>query len=127
MTTTDSDRVVARSRAGLIGLLIGAGVLHFIVPRMYERIVPGIFGNPRRVVHVSGLAEVLCGAMLAVPATRRLGAWSALILFVAVYPANFKMALDAGRPRDVISWGAWLRLPLQFPLFAWAYRHTRDD
>lgn len=126
MAPTDSDRAVANSRAALIAVLVGAGILHFVIPRLYEKIVPRMFANPRRVVYVSGLAELLCGSMLAVPKTRRLGTWSTLILFVAVYPANIRMAMDAGRPHDVLSWGAWLRLPLQFPLFAWAYRHTRD-
>lgn len=114
----------ARSRIGLVALLVGAGILHLVVPRFYESIVPRWAGDPRRVVVVSGLAEIAIGTMVAVPPTRRLGAWLALITFVAVYPANIQMALDAGRPHDAISWGAWLRLPLQFPLFSWAYRHT---
>lgn len=114
-----------RSRRGLVGLLIGAGILHFVVPSVYERIVPRVFTNPRAVVYWSGVAEIVTGTLVAIPRTRRLGAWSALVLFVAVYPANIQMAIDAGRPHDALSWGAWLRLPLQFPLFAWAYSHTR--
>lgn len=98
--------------------------MHLVVPRFYEAIVPKWAGDPHRVVLASGLVEIVIGSMLTVRPTRRLGAWLALILFVAVYPANIKMALDTGRPHDAASWGAWLRLPLQFPLFAWAYRHT---
>lgn len=108
-----------------MALLVGAGILHFVVPSFYEKIVPRVFGHARGIVYLSGLAELGTGVLLALPRTRRFGAWAALVLFVAVYPANIQMALDAGRPHDVESWGAWLRLPLQFPLFAWAHRHTR--
>jgi uncharacterized membrane protein len=60
-----------------------------------------------------------------VPRSKRLGAWCALVVLVAVYPANVHMALEAGRPRDPYSVAAWLRLPLQFPMWRWAFRHTR--
>jgi uncharacterized membrane protein len=53
----------------------------------------------------------------------------ALVLFVVVWPANIQMALDGGIPgagfpanSAVLS---WLRVPLQLPLFVWAYRQTR--
>lgn len=114
-----------RSRFALVALLVGAGIVHFVVPSFYEKIVPRILGNPRGIVYASGVAEFATGVLLVLPRTRRVGAWAALVLFVAVYPANIQMAIDTGRPHDVESWGAWLRLPLQFPLFAWAYHHTR--
>ena len=71
------------------------------------------------------MAELTAGALVANRGTTRLGAWMTLAVLVGVYPGNIKMALDAGRPRDVAGWAAWLRLPLQFPLFWWAWRHTR--
>jgi uncharacterized membrane protein len=47
-----------------------------------------------------------------------------MALFVAVFPANLKMAFDAGLPargtRRAIALTAWLRLPLQVPLILWA-------
>ena len=105
--------------------MVGAGVLHFVAPDFYERIVPKWIGHERAVVAWSGVAEVLCGVLLAVPRTRRLGAWLTVATLVAVYPANLQMAVDAGRPHDPAEWVAWLRLPLQFPLIACAHHHTR--
>jgi len=102
--------------------MIVAGIAHFVVPGFYERIVPGWAGDPKRVVWWSGWAEIACGTLVAVPKTRRLGAWAALTVLIAVYPANIKMALDAGRPHDAESWGAWIRLPFQLPMWWWAYR-----
>ena len=114
------DPALERSRKGLVGMLIGAGILHFVLPKFYERLIPSQLGNTRAWVYGSGVAEMVCGAMVANPRTRRAGAWAALGLLIGVYPGNIKMAVDAGMPHDVESWGAWLRLPLQLPLWRWA-------
>ena len=52
-----------------------------------------------------------------VPLTRA-GAWATVLLLIGVFPANVQHALDDGGL-------VWLRLPLQWPLIAWAHRHTR--
>jgi uncharacterized membrane protein len=52
------------------------------------------------------------------PRTRRLGGWASVALLVGVFPANVQHALDDGG-------AVWLRLPLQWPLIAWAHRQTR--
>lgn len=114
-----------RSRLGLAVFMVGAGIMHFVAPRFYEQIVPRWIGHEKQVVAWSGVAEVLCGALVAVPRTRRLGAWLTLVTLVAVYPANVQMAIDSGKPHDAMSWGAWLRLPLQLPMWRWAWKHTR--
>ena len=114
-----------RSRYWLAAFMVGAGVLHFVSPAFFERIVPKWIGHEKAVVAWSGVAEVLCGVLLAVPRTRRLGAWLTVVTLVAVYPANLQMAVDAGRPEQPAEWVVWLRLPLQFPLITWAHHHTR--
>jgi uncharacterized membrane protein len=100
-----------------------------VVPSSYQRIVPRVLGHAAGMVAVSGVVEIGAGVLVAVPRTRRLGAWVALVLFVVVWPANIQMALDGGIPgagfpanSAVLS---WLRVPLQLPLFVWAYRQTR--
>lgn len=100
--------------------------MHFLVPGVYEKIVPRWLGHEQAVVRWSGVAEALCGALLALPRTKRLGAWLTVVTFLAVYPANIQMAIDTGVPQDAFGLGTWLRLPLQLPLIRWAYRHTGD-
>ena len=102
----------------LAALLAVAGAAHFVVPRPYQRIVPEVFGDPAFWVRWSGVAEIACAGLVAHPRTRRVGALAAAGLFIAVYPANVKMALDG----DVLAGLAWARLPLQVPLVLWAYR-----
>lgn len=105
--------------------MAGAGVMHFVAPGFYTKIVPRWIGHERAVVAWSGVAELLCGLLVAVPRTRRVGAWATVVVLVVVYPANLQMAVDAGRPADAMGWAAWLRLPLQVPAIVWAQRHTR--
>lgn len=117
------------SAALLCGLLVGVGTLHLVHPRPFEEMVPDGLGNPRLWTYASGAAELAGAALLAIPRTRRLGGWWLAALLVAVFPGNVQAALDGGMaaappPLDSPI-AAWLRLPLQLPLVAWALRHAR--
>jgi uncharacterized membrane protein len=101
-----------------------AGVMHFVKPRAYSRIVPPWLPHPREVVIASGIAEIAGGLATLHPATRRAGsAWSIATL-IAIFPANVQMALDAERFKDHVPGGEaalWARLPVQALFIAWAY------
>jgi uncharacterized membrane protein len=110
----------------LAGLLGGMGVLHFVAPKPFVKIVPKALPNPEFLVAVSGVAELACAALVAAPQTRRLGGISSVALFLAVFPANVQMALDA---REGPAWyrnGCYARLPLQAALIAWALQVSKD-
>ena len=124
-TTNAHDRS-RRIRLALAVFMLGIGTLHFVNPKPFMKIVPHVLGHERALVYASGVAEMLSGALLLSPRTKRIGGLAAAATMVAVYPGNFQMAFDAGRP-----WGSlyaaavWLRLPLQLPLIAWALRARR--
>ena len=114
-----------RSRLRLAGFLLFMGVLHFVAPRPFDRIIPKwVPGRPRTWTYLSGACELSSAALLAMPRTRRLGAYAAAATLVAVYPANVQMAID-NRPNTAFGVGMWARLPLQFPMIAWALRHRK--
>lgn len=124
----DADPPRDRARLRAAAMMVGMGVLHFVIPRPFERIVPRWFPWRREAVVVSGVAEIASGALLAVPRTRRAGGWLMLVTVLAVYPANVQMAIDASRGRPQVrvpAWLAWLRLPLQLPMLARAWSFTR--
>ncbi|MFN2479652.1 MAG: hypothetical protein ABR615_10850 [Pseudonocardiaceae bacterium] len=106
---------------GLVVLLTSTGVLHFAAPASFDTIVPAqLPGAARTWTHLSGVAELLVAALIAVPRTRRFGGLLAALLFVAVFPANVKMAIDwFDRPvwMRALAYG---RLPLQIVLVLWA-------
>ncbi len=74
------------------GLFIAAGLNHFVAPRAYRAIVPPGFGDPARVVAISGVAEVAGGVGVLLPRTRRISGLALIALLLAVYPANLHMA-----------------------------------
>jgi uncharacterized membrane protein len=117
-----NDRLRAASPWLLAAVLVGAGSTHFLTPDPYDAIVPSFLPAPRAWTYGSGVAELLVGAAVAAPRTRRHGATAAAALFVAVFPANVQMALDPG---DVPRWLAIARLPLQVPLVLWALQVRR--
>ncbi|MVN76043.1 DoxX family membrane protein [Hymenobacter sp. HMF4947] len=103
-------------------LFVGAGLLHFLKPETYLRIMPPALPAPRLLVLLSGVAEVAGGLGLLLPATRRWAAWGLLALLLAVFPANVYM-LQIQAQLHIPAWVAWARLPLQ-PLLMWGVWHA---
>lgn len=104
----------------LAALFVGAGVLHFLKPQGFDRIVPPGLPLPARTATLlSGAAELAGGLGLLHPATRPAARWGLLALLVAVFPANVYMAQEAERFRPLPAWALWARLLLQ-PLLMWA-------
>jgi uncharacterized membrane protein len=110
----------------LANFFIGAGINHFVMPRAYEQIVPPpLRSNARRIVQVSGMAEIAGGVGVLVPATRRLSGIALVALLAAVFPANVHMARQPQRFRRIPRWALYGRLALQPLMMLWAWRATR--
>jgi uncharacterized membrane protein len=104
-----------------------AGVMHFVFPEPYLRIMPPYLPWHYGLVLISGVAEILCGVALLFGRWRRIAAFAVIILLFAVFPANIYMAV-AHVPFPGFmgnAWVQWLRLPLQFVLIAWAWQYAK--
>ncbi|GAB3301571.1 DoxX family protein [Hymenobacter tenuis] len=108
-------------------LFIGAGILHFVVPAGFLRIVPPYLPAPLLLVYLSGAAELAGGLGLLLPATRRLAGWGLILLLIAVFPANVYMLQTHGAGLPVPVWALWLRLPLQAVLMAWVWWSSKGE
>lgn len=111
--------------------MVGAGVNHFVTPEPYIAMMPAEIPEHMHamLVVISGIAEILGGLGLILPATRRLAAWGLIALYLAILPANLNMALNhlpLGKT-PVAPWLLWARLPLQLVLISWAFWYTRPD
>jgi uncharacterized membrane protein len=113
-------------RVALAALMIFAGVLHFVIPKGYARMVPRYLPAPFALVYISGVCEILGGAGILVPMAARFSAWGLIALYIAVFPANLNMAVHHISPgrKPVNPILLWLRLPLQLPLIYWAWLYT---
>ena len=108
--------------------MVGIGLLHFLVPEPFVRIVPAALPSPLLLVYLSGGAEIAGGLGLLLPRTRRLAAWGLIALYVAVFPANVNMAVNGvqlTKDGHVPCWLLWARLPLQLAFIGWAYSFTK--
>jgi len=109
----------------MAALYAGAGVLHFVAPAVYARIVPPYLPAPLALVYLSGAAELAGGLGLLLPATRRLAAGGLILLLIAVFPANVYMAQHNAELFQLPAWLLWARLPLQGVLIWWAWQFAR--
>jgi uncharacterized membrane protein len=115
----------SRSQRLLAGFFISAGVNHFLIPGVYERIVPpSMRGQAGRLVQISGVAEVAGGVGVLLPQTRRAAGLGLIALLAAVFPANVYMARAPESFRKIPRWALWARLPLQPLMMWWAWRAT---
>jgi len=128
--STESSSRLDLPLAGLAALFLGSGTLHLVKPQVFEPIVPSALPDARKVVEVSGVAEIVCGLGLLHPKTRRIAGLASAALLVGVFPANVQMSVDAGkranRKRTPKSAGFFAgtvaRLPLQWPMIKVALR-----
>lgn len=104
---------------------VAAGANHFINADFYVRMMPAYLPWHDALVAISGVAEIVLGAMLLVPQFQVMAAWGLIALLVAVFPANLNMALHADQFATMSPLGLWIRLPIQGLLIAWAYWYTR--
>jgi uncharacterized membrane protein len=109
------------------GVFIVSGILHFVMPAPYVRIVPPLFPQPKALVLISGGAEILGGAGLLISRLRRPAGFGLALLLVAVFPANIYMAVAHVPATGLLGnrWLQWLRLPVQLPLIWWAWHYAR--
>ena len=107
---------------GLMYIL--AGVIHFVQPRFFLKIVPPYLPYPNALVIISGLVEIVLGALLFVPSLRTWAAWGIILLLIAVFPANLYMAYDP-KFSGISPFIRWGRLPIQLVLIWWAYQYTK--
>jgi uncharacterized membrane protein len=114
------------STAQTIGLVLAAifyaaaGVLHFVKPGAYLKIMPPYIPYHLPLVLISGAFEILGAIGLLIPRLRRPAAWGLVALLIAVFPANIYMAtnpVEAGAA-SLAPALLWARLALQ-PLLVW--------
>ncbi len=108
---------------GFAFILTVAGIYHFVNPQVYYPLMPDWFPKPAANV-AGGIAEIVIGITMLVPATRLYGLYAAAGLMVIFLPLHL---IDLFRDRPVLfnKTAAAVRLFLQFVLIAWLVWEAR--
>ncbi|WP_339629805.1 MauE/DoxX family redox-associated membrane protein [uncultured Maribacter sp.] len=106
-------------------LYIFAGIMHFMKPKMYLRIMPRYLPFQKPLVLLSGLAEIMLGIGLFFETTKDISLYGIIVMLAVFLLVHFYMLSSkkagAGFPR----WILLLRLPLQFVLMYWAFFYLK--
>lgn len=137
MVAVGGWRIIGRmERARTIARIIMAvamvvvGIVHFVWPAPFVRIVPPFLPAPLVLVYVSGAFEIALGLGLLVERARRWAGLGLIALYLAVFPANLYQALEEVPFEDggaISATVLWLRLPLQLVFIAWAWWVSRPE
>ena len=119
MTPESKFRRAARILLGVA--LIGQGINHFIAVDFMVKMIPPYLPEPLLLVQLSGVAEILLGALVFVPRWRRLAGFGIVALLFAVFPANLQMALHPEQWPDLPEAALWIRLPFQLVFLYWTW------
>lgn len=122
-----------RNRLRLAGLGIvfawffGGGIGHFVITDFFAGIVPPwIPVDPRLLVYVSGVFEILGAIGILIPATRQWAGNGLFLLTLCVTPANLHMTLHPELFPDFPPVLLQLRLAIQVALLACIWWSTRE-
>lgn len=104
---------------------IVAGVNHFRAPEFYLNIMPPYLPWHEAAVLWSGVAELLLGIGVLIPATRKLSCWGIIALLVLFLPVHIHMLANADLYPEAPVGFLWLRFPMQLVLGLWAWWHSK--
>ncbi len=103
---------------------IAAGINHFLKPGFYLNIMPAYLPWHESLVALSGVAEILLGALLFIPRYRSLAAWGIVAMLIVFLMVHIEMIRTAEKYPKITPMFLWIRLVLQAPLILWAYWYT---
>lgn len=109
----------------MAGMYILAGLMHFVKPKMYMRIMPRYLPNHKFLVLLSGVAEIVLGAALLFSETKAFAIYGIIVMLVIFLLVHFYMLSGEKASAGIPKWLLILRIPLQFFLMYWAWIYLR--
>ena len=105
------------------------GIRHFTDPQYFLDIVPPQLPFKLFLVYLTGLIEVVGGAAILSPKSRKVGAYLLMFLLVSVFPANIYLYVSE-TPQSLLGiskMDALIRMPFQIPLVLLAYWYSKKN
>jgi uncharacterized membrane protein len=104
-------------------IYVFAGIMHFIKPKIYMRIMPTYLPNHKLLVLLSGVAEIILGIAICFKEIRSLAVYGIIAMLVVFLSVHFYMLSGEKASAGIPKWLLILRIPIQFALMAWAYMY----
>jgi uncharacterized membrane protein len=104
-------------------IFIGSGVMHFILPDTYVKVMPDFIPYPLACVLISGVLELAGGVGLLMPKWRNRASWLIVALLLSFLAVHIPHIMNGGRVMDGITLplaAVWGRLAFQAVFIVWA-------
>ncbi|OUS02114.1 hypothetical protein A9Q86_05540 [Flavobacteriales bacterium 33_180_T64] len=105
----------------MAGLYVVAGLMHFIKPKLYMRIMPRYLPLHKQLVYLSGIAEIFLGISLCITSLRLISIYGIITMLLVFLLVHFYMLSGKKAAAGIPKWILLLRIPLQFGLIYWAW------
>lgn len=105
----------------MAAMYVFAGIMHFIKPKAYLRIMPRYIPNHKLMVSLSGVAEILLGIGLCFEVTKDIAIYGIIAMLAVFLLVHFYMLSGKKASAGIPKWILILRIPLQFGLMYWAW------
>lgn len=102
-------------------IYILAGLMHFVKPKMYMRIMPSYIPYHKTMVYLSGIAEILLGIGLCIPVLKIISIYGIIAMLLVFLLVHIYMLSGEKASAGIPKWILILRIPLQFVLMYWAW------
>ncbi|WP_394907036.1 hypothetical protein [uncultured Mesonia sp.] len=109
----------------MCAMYIFAGVMHFVKPKAYVRIMPRIFKNKKRWVLISGATEILLGLTLLYEPFKDYAIFGIIAMLIVFLWVHFYMLSSKKAGLGIPKWILILRIPLQGLLIWWAFYYLQ--
>lgn len=106
-------------------MYIVAGIMHFVKPKIYMRIMPRYLPAHKTLVYLSGLAEIALAIGLCFPVTKDFSIYGIIAMLIVFLLVHFYMLSSKKAAAGFPAWLLVARIPLQFGLIWWAWFYLR--
>ncbi len=107
----------------MAAMYVLAGLMHFIKPKLYIRVMPKYLPNHKALVFWSGVAQIVLGIGLCIPVLKAISIYGIIAMLIIFLMVHFYMLSNKKAVTGIPNWFLLLRLPLQFGLMYWAWMY----
>ncbi|WP_127845052.1 DoxX family protein [Psychroflexus aestuariivivens] len=105
----------------MAAIYLFGGIMHFIKPKAYVKIIPKFLPKRRTLNLVAGAFEIILALGLLFPKTRSFASIGIILMLIVFLIVHFNMLRGGKYSLGFPKWILILRIPLQFFLIWWAY------